>query len=58
MNIDYLKEFIDLSETFSFSATARRFYVSSSVLSKHISAMEKELAVKLLRRDSHGVELT
>lgn len=58
MNIDYLKEFIDLSETLSFSATARRFYVSSSVLSKHISAMENELAVKLLKRDSHGVELT
>lgn len=58
MNIDHLKEFIFLSDTLSFSATARRFYLSQSVLSKHIASMEEEVGTKLFVRDSHHVRLT
>ena len=58
MNIDHLKEFIHLAETLNFSATAEHFFVSPSVLSKHIAAMESELSAKLLDRDSHSVCLT
>lgn len=58
MNIDHLREFIYLSESLSFSATARKFYVSQSVLSKHIASMEDELGAKLFVRDSHHVRLT
>lgn len=58
MNIDYLREFVSLADTLSFSATARQFYVSQSVLSKHVASMEKELGVPLFVRDSHHVRLT
>lgn len=58
MNIDHLKEFIYLAETLNFSATAKHFFVSPSVLSKHVAAMESELSAKLLERDSHSVRLT
>ena len=58
MNIDHLREFIYLAETLSFSATAKRFYVSQSVLSKHVASMEDEIGAKLFVRDSHHVRLT
>lgn len=58
MNIDHLREFIYLAETLSFSATAKRFYVSQSVLSKHVASMEEEIGAKLFVRDSHHVRLT
>ncbi len=58
MNIEHLREFIYLAETLSFSVTARQFYVSQSVLSKHIASMESELGVKLFLRDSHHVRLS
>lgn len=58
MNIEHLREFIYLAKTLSFSVTARQFYVSQSVLSKHIASMEGELGVKLFLRDSHHVRLS
>ena len=58
MNIDHLREFTYLAETLSFSATARHFFISASVLSKHIAAMEDDLQVKLFVRDSRNVSLT
>lgn len=53
-----MREFICLAETLSFSATAKRFYISQSVLSKRIASMEAELGVPLFTRDSHHVRLT
>ncbi len=58
MDINRLKEFTHLADTFSFAETARHFYMSQSVLSKHIAAMEEELNCKLFVRDSHHVRLT
>ena len=58
MNIDHLREFVFLADSLNFSETARHFYESQSVLSKHIAAMEDELGVKLFDRSSHGVRLT
>lgn len=58
MNIDHLREFNHLAETLSFSSTAKYFYMSQSVLSKHIAAIEDELGLKLFIRDSHHVHLT
>ena len=51
MNIDHLREFVYLAETLSFAATARHFFISASVLSKHVSALEDDLQVKLFVRD-------
>ncbi len=58
MNIEHLREFSYLAETLSFSITAKHFFISTSVLSKHIAAMEAELGVQLFERDRHGVDLT
>ncbi len=58
MNIEYLREFVSLASSLSFNETARQFYISQSVLSKHIASMEKELGAKLFSRDSHHVRLT
>lgn len=58
MRIDVLYEFLLLASNLSFSETARSLYVSQSVLSSHISSLEKELGVRLFVRDSHSVRLT
>lgn len=58
MNVDHLREFVYLAETLNFAVTARHFFISSSVLSKHVSAMEDDLQVKLFDRDSRKVVLT
>lgn len=58
MNIEHMREFIYLAKTLSFSATAKQFYISQSVLSKRIASMEGELGVPLFTRDSHHVRLT
>lgn len=58
MNIDHLHEFAHLAETLNFRATAKHFFLSPSMLSKHIAIMEQELGCKLFIRDSHTVSLT
>ena len=58
MDVGRIKEFLFLADTLSFSETSKRFYMSQSVLSKHIAAMEDELECKLFDRDSHHVNLT
>lgn len=58
MKIETLEEFCDLADSLNFSATARKRYVSHSSLSKHISALEKELGCKLFLRTSREVHLT
>lgn len=58
MNIEHLREFVYLAETLSFSITARHFFISQSVLSKHIASLESSLGVQLFDRDRRHVELT
>ena len=58
MNIDYLREFSYLAETLSFSITANTFFISHSVLSKHIAALEKELGARLFNRTKKHTTLT
>ena len=58
MRIEHLREFRILASTLSFTEAARKSFVSQSVLSKHISAMEKELGHKLVTRSRAGVGLT
>ena len=58
MKIETLREFCALATSLNFTTTARRFYISHSVLSRHISALEEELGCKLLIRTSHFVSLT
>lgn len=58
VDIKYIDEFIYLAETLNFKRTAERFYVSRSVISRHVSALEETVGVRLLERDSHAVRLT
>ena len=58
MNIDHLKEFAHLANTLNFSTTAQHFYVSTSVISRHIASLEDELGFKLFDRGSRRIELT
>lgn len=58
MNIDYLSEFVHLADTLNFRETADSFYVSRSVISRHMSALEEALGTRLLQRDTRGVKLT
>ncbi len=58
MNIERLREFVCLAKNLNFTAAAQRLYISQSVLSRHISAMEQELGVKLFIRNQQRVRLT
>ena len=58
MNINHLIEFIYLAETLSFKRTADYFYVSRSVISRHLAALENTIGVKLLERGNQSVRLT
>ena len=58
MNFEYLDEFIHLAHGLSFRRTAEHFFVSRSVISRHMSALEESLGALLFVRDTRGVELT
>ena len=58
MEIQYIREWIDLAETMSFSKTAERLHISQSSLSRHIQTLEKELGEPLLIRSTRKTELT
>ncbi len=58
MNTEFLDEFTHLASSLSFRQTAAHFYVSRSVISRHMAALEETLGARLFKRDSRGVELT
>ncbi len=53
-----LKLFISLSQTLNFTKTANEFYVTQPTVSNYIKALEGNLGVTLLKRNSHSVSLT
>ena len=48
MNIQYLEEFLTIAKYKSFSEASDELSIGQSALSKHISALEKELDVLLI----------
>ena len=58
MNIEHLQEFVYLADSLNFRKTADHFYVSRSVISRHMAALEEALGTRLLQRDARGVQLT
>ena len=58
MKLEYINEFLTLGKVLNFSKAAEELYMSQSLLSRHISALEKELDIELFKRDTHSVELT
>lgn len=53
-----LREFTTLVGTLSYSETAYRLNVSTSALTRHIQALERELGDQLFRRTTRTIELT
>lgn len=58
MTTERLFEFLVLSQTLSFSAAAKKLFMTQSNLSRHIAEMEKEMGTRLLERSTHSVRLT
>ena len=58
MTTERLFEFLVLSQTLSFSAAAKKLFMTQSSLSRHIADLEEELGVRLLERSTHSVRLT
>jgi DNA-binding transcriptional LysR family regulator len=58
MNIDYLRNFVKLTNYKSFSELARDLPISQSTLSHQISQLEKEFGVVLINRSTKKFEIT
>ena len=58
MRISYIREFLAVADSCSFSSTSKRLFITQSVLSRHIAALENELGAKLFVRNSHNLQLT
>ena len=58
MQIDMLREFLDLARALNFRAVSKKRHMSQSALSMHIVSLEKELEVELFDRASTPVTLT
>lgn len=57
MELEHIREFVNLAETRNFAETADRLFTTQSTISKHLKAMETELGVRLFDRTSRRVEL-
>ncbi|MDR2502627.1 MAG: LysR family transcriptional regulator [Oscillospiraceae bacterium] len=58
MNFSQIKCFLAAAECGSFTRAADRIYISQSVLSRQIAAMEEELGIELFTRGKKAVRLT
>jgi DNA-binding transcriptional LysR family regulator len=58
METRQVQYFISIVEAGSFSAAADELYISQSLLSKQIMALEKELGVTLFDRSKRKISLT
>ena len=58
MNIEYMREFLSLAQYQNFSIASQKLFISQPTLSRHITALEKELGTVLILRDTHRVKLT
>lgn len=58
MEIEYLRELVELSRVRSFTKAAARLGLSRAALSKHIAAVECEFGVRAFERDNMHVEVT
>ena len=58
MTIKQLEYFMAIAQTRSFSEAAKMMFVSQPALSRSISALEAEMGVTLINRNTHNVSLT
>jgi LysR family transcriptional activator of glutamate synthase operon len=58
MDLAYIREFVALASSLSFSETAEQMHISQSALSRHIQALEKELGEPLFIRSTRKMALS
>ena len=58
MDIEKYRTFITAAERHSFSGAAEKLFLTTPTLTKHISALEREMGVILFDRSPQGVRLT
>ena len=58
MNSFQAECFLALSKSLNFTQTAQEMYISQPTLSRNIAALEQEIGVQLLVRNTKSVELT
>jgi LysR family transcriptional regulator, transcriptional activator of the cysJI operon len=58
IRFDYLKTFITVARTRSFSNAAKELGISQGTVSHHIAALEKYFDAELFRRTANGVSVT
>lgn len=58
MNIQHLKEFIQLAKTENYLEASELLFISQSTLSKHIQQLEKDLDISLFDRSTRKVKLS
>lgn len=58
MNLKQLEAFVCVAEEKSFSAAAKKLYLTQPTVSAHIRALEKELEARLIVRTTKEVELS
>lgn len=58
MELRQLRYFVATAKTLSFSAAARKLFITQSTLSQQIQSLEDELGSRLFTRTSHRVSLT
>ena len=58
MDTEHMREAITLAESGSFSRAASKLFMTQSSLSRHVSALERELGMALFDRTASGVEAT
>ena len=58
MNIRKIEIVLKAAESGSVSKTAEVLFLSQPAVSENISSVEKELGIKIFRRNNHGIELT
>ena len=58
MRIELLEEFVTLADVLNYRIASERLFIAQSTLTKHITALEESLGVRLFERDTRSVELT
>lgn len=58
MDVSQMREMLVLAEHLNFTTAAAQLYISQPTLTRHVSAAEDALGVKIFKRTNHVVELT
>ena len=56
--VEYLRDFLAVADTLSYTEAARRLYSSQATVSRRVAALERELGVPLFNRTTREVQLS